>query len=388
MLLLFLRAGKEALLPEKEKSCNFVLLILVLAMRFLYQFLCWDRYASVDKPKMAGKLFSAFWLIFVGQLAAMAQETHLSQQYAGRLLLNPAFAGAAQADMSAVVSYRNQWPALSGGFVTNQLSADYRFKDQGSALGLVASVDRAGRAGFSRLQLGGIYAYHLNFGELSFSGGLQGTYGSQRVDFNALVFGDQLDDDGRVRNTTMEANLFEPVSYLSVSAGGLLYNNSFWLGVAAYHLNRPDIGFATVSELPLKLVANTGYKFSLRSYYENNKLHEFSLTPTITYTRQQEFHKTDLAMYTTYTPMTLGVLYRGIPLGQSLGYDRSIALIVGVMVKFFKMGYSYDLTVAGFGASTGGAHELSLTFEKVDYDKLFKKRQSRKNYNQIACPAF
>ncbi len=357
-------------------------------MPFLYQFLALARYDAVLKSfaVLSGLFF--LLLLLSGRAAVLAQDIHLSQQYAGRLFLNPAFAGA-QGDMRAVLSYRNQWPSLGTGFVTNQLSADYRLRDQGSALGLVVATDQAGSAGFTRLQLGGIYAYHLRLSEdLTFSGGLQGSYGSQRIDYASLIFGDQLSEEGQVQNPSAEVNLYTPVSYLSVAAGGLLYTDSFWFGAAAYHLNRPDIGFATLSELPLKLVANTGYRFTLYRYFEEDRVHEFSFTPTLTYTQQGEFRKTDFALYTTYSPMTLGLLYRGIPLGPSLGMDQSLAAVVGVAIKSFRVGYSYDVTVAGFGAQAGGAHELSLTFEKVDYDKIFRKQPSRKNYKQIACPAF
>jgi type IX secretion system PorP/SprF family membrane protein len=357
-------------------------------MLFLYQIFGWHRYAPEQKPKMAVKKFFIFCLLLILAANGTAQDMQLSQQYAGRLFLNPAFAGA-QADMNATMSYRRQWPGLSGGFTTNQLSGDYRFNNQGSALGLAILTDKVGASGLARLNLNAIYAYHLQVGEdLTFSGALQGTYGSQRVDFGALLFGDQFSGDGRVQNPSAEVNFHDPVSYLSVSAGGLLYSNSFWVGLAAFHMNQPDIGFATLSELPVRLVANGGYKFSFSSYYEDNRLQEFSITPTITYMQQGEFHKTELALYTTYTPMTLGVLYRGFSPGPSLGFDQSVAAIVGFALKSFKVGYSYDLTLAGIGAQTGGSHELSLRFEKVDYEKILKKRQSRKNYNQIACPAF
>jgi type IX secretion system PorP/SprF family membrane protein len=342
----------------------------------------------VRQPKMVVKKIFVFWLIWAGSAPLLAQDIHFSQQYAGRLFLNPAFAGA-KGEMRAVSSYRNQWPSLSGGFVGNQLSGEYRFKDQGSALGLAVSTDRAGQAGFTRLQLGGMYAYHLRLSEnVTFGGGLQGSYGSQRVDFASLVFGDQLSEDGQIRSPSAEVNVYDPVSYLSVSAGGLLYTNAFWVGAAAYHLNQPDLGSARLSELPLKLVANAGYKFTINSYPEENRRHEFSVTPTLTYTRQGQFQKTDLALYTTYSPVSLGVLYRGITFGPSLEADRSVAAVVGFTVKSFKVGYSYDVTVAGFGAKAGGSHELSLIFEKIDYDKMLRKQKSRKNYNQIACPAF
>jgi len=38
-------------------------------------------------------------------------------------------------------------------------------------------------------------------------------------------------------------------------------------------------------------------------------------------------------------------------------------LLVGIQTYGFKFGYSYDMTVPKLSNATGGAHELSTTFE-------------------------
>ncbi|WP_417266065.1 type IX secretion system membrane protein PorP/SprF, partial [Brumimicrobium sp.] len=48
---------------------------------------------------------------------AYAQDPQFSQFYANPIYLNPAFAGSHGCPRFAV-NYRNQWPALSGTFVT------------------------------------------------------------------------------------------------------------------------------------------------------------------------------------------------------------------------------------------------------------------------------
>ncbi len=325
-------------------------------------------------------LFYGFW--------ACGQDFQFSQQYMNRLHLNPAFVGL-RSDYSVAAAYRNQWHNLDNGFVTQQISGDYKFKNKKTAAGLVASLDKTGKAGFTRTQVGGIYAYQTALNEnFAASVALQASYGSQRFSYTNLIFGDQLNNNGPINPTSQENYIYDPVTYLSVAAGGVLYNNQFWFSLAAHHANQPDIGFGIESKLPVKFTLNTGYKFYVNNYYRDAYLYEFSITPTITYTQQQYFKKTDLGLYFTYTPVTLGLIYRGLPLGSNFTYDQSVAVITGIVLEPFRLAYSYDVVFTGAGSRTGGAHEIAISFDKIDFDKIFKNRASKKNYKHIACPAF
>lgn len=63
-------------------------------------------------------------LIFVGMYGSVyAQDPEFTQFYANPLYLNPAFAGSQRCPRVAL-NYRNQWPALSGTFVTSSASYD------------------------------------------------------------------------------------------------------------------------------------------------------------------------------------------------------------------------------------------------------------------------
>ena len=73
---------------------------------------------------------------------------------------------------------------------------------------------------------------------------------------------------------------------------------------------------------------------------------------------------------------------------SNYGYDHAVVVIAGITFDQLMLGYSYDVPLSGFGARAGGGHEISLSFEKVDYNKIFKKRVSGKNYKRIACPSF
>jgi type IX secretion system PorP/SprF family membrane protein len=336
---------------------------------------------------MRFKLIQILCLFCGLPFTSLAQDLHFTQQYATRQHLNPAYAGL-HADYSGILTYRNQWPKLPGAFVTNQFAGYYRLRNQRTTAGLVVASDKAGEGGLGKFQVGGQYAYQNNWNEdLLFSVGMQLSYNSQRLDYSRLIFGDQLNDDGTTNPNSMELNFYDPVRYVSVATGAVFYNNNFWVSLAGHHLNRPNTGFEQKTYLPAKVILNGGYKWVLNKYYYLNKPYEWSLTPSLTYTHQGPFKKSDIAVYTTYTPFTFGLLYRGLPLLSNYAYDQSVSLIAGIVLDPWKIGYSYDVPVSPFGTRNGGAHEISLSFEKIDYNKIFKKRVSGKNYKRIALPS-
>jgi type IX secretion system PorP/SprF family membrane protein len=334
------------------------------------------------------KVFQILCLLFGLVPVGAAQDQQFSQQYATRLHLNPAYAGL-HADYSGTLSYRHQWPAGGQAFITNQFAGYYRLANQKTSAGLLLVTDKAGSNGLVNFQLGGLYAYQSNINEqLAFSAGMSLTYHSRRVDFGAHTFGDQLNEDGSTNPVSQELNVYDPVNFLSIGTGATLYNYNFWLSLAASHLNHPQIGFAAPATLPARIQLNGGYAFRLQQYAYRNKPYEWSVTPSATYTQQGKFKKTDIGLYTTYTPVTLGILYRGLPVLSNYGYDQALVLITGIIFDPVKLGYSYDVPLSPFGSRSGGAHEISLSFEKIDYNKIFKKRVSGKNYKRIACPSF
>jgi len=327
---------------------------------------------------------------------AVAQDAHFSQQYVSKVRLNPAFTGLT-AEAAANLSYRNQWPTLSGSFISNHLSGEMRIKKSKSAVGFVLLHDKAGSSALTTFELSGLYSYHTKISKnLAVSAGLQAGYGSRKVDFASFTFGDQLTDDGQQSQVSQETIVYDPVRYMSIGAGGILYSDQFWISIGTFHLNQPDLGFAQNSVLPIKSVINAGYKFYAYTYTSQNKFYELSFTPTATATFQGPFSKLDLGLYTLYTPVTVGILYRGLMPNElftgnkdlPVSRENSIVFIGGVQLNQVKFSYSYDLGLSGISAVSGGAHEISLAFEKIDFTKIFRARALNKKYLQIACPAF
>lgn len=320
--------------------------------------------------------------------AVQAQDLYFAQPYANRMYQNPAYAGLLD-DYSITLSYRNQFPTLAGTFQTSQLAADYRLRDQRGAVGLLVNYDRTGGIGYTRFQAGGVYAYHARLTEqLSLSGGASVSYGLQRVSYGNLVFGDQLSDDGIVNPLSLEVADYQPVHYFTAGLGGLLYTERFWLGASAHHVNQPNLGFVTQTQLPLRLNFQGGYKYYFLKTNVNKQFREISFSPTASYTQQGGSQRAEAGAYFTATPITLGAVYRGIPLPGARHPQQLLTAIAGLSVGGFRLGYSYDVSLSQFSADVGGAHEISLCLREFDSLEAAWRRLKRRNYPVIPCPAF
>lgn len=320
--------------------------------------------------------------------AAQAQDLYFAQPYANRMYQNPAYAGLLD-DYSITLSYRNQFPTLAGTFQTSQLAADYRLRDPRSAVGVLINYDRTGGIGYTRLQAGGVYAYHARLTEqLALSGGASVSYGLQRVSYGNLIFGDQLTDDGVVGSQSLEVRDYQPVHYFTAGVGGVLYAERFWLGASVHHINQPDLGFITQSTLPMRLNLQGGYKYYFLKSSVKGESREVSVAPTASYTYQGGSQRAEAGLYFTTTPITVGAVYRGIPLPGSSHPQQVLTAIAGVSVGSFRLGYSYDMSLSQFSADVGGAHEISLSLREFDALEAAWRRLKRRNYPLVPCPAF
>ena len=91
-------------------------------------------------------------------------------------------------------------------------------------------------------------------------------------------------------------------------------------------------------------------------------------------------------MYYNQYLFTLGLWYRGIPIVKSYkpGYanNDAVSFIAGYKKDRISVGYSYDLTISKLFRSTGGAHEISVTYSYCPPAKKIKPRK------RIACAKF
>jgi type IX secretion system PorP/SprF family membrane protein len=349
---------------------------------------------SIPCGRSALRALLVLALLVLARPMAWAQDVYFSQPLANRQALNPAFAGLLD-DYSGTLSFRNQHPILAGTFQTTQLAGDWRLPNVGlhHALGLLVNQDRAGGVGYTRFEVAGQYAYHTRLTrELALSGGASVGYGRQRVSYDNFVFGDQLAADGSVSGPSAELlSAFPPVNYLTLGVGAVLYAEQAWLSVSGQHLNRPNLGFATQTELPLRLNVSGGYKFFLQHPTVGrgtNDIREISFSPVGSYTRQGGSQRTEAGLYFNAQPVTFGATYRNLIFANKEGTQHILAAIVGLEFGDLRIGYSYDIGLSQLAQDLGGAHEITFTLRAFDKAESSYRRLRRRNYPLAPCPFF
>lgn len=304
----------------------------------------------------------------VGCDSLFAQDPEFTQFYSNPLYLNPAFAGTARCPR-AVLNYRNQWPGISGTFVTYNASFDQHIDVLAGGLGVLVTEDRAGEGTLNSLAASGIYSYQLNINRVwSLKAGVQGSYYQKRLDKDKLTFGDQIDPRRGFVYTTNENIVNTKVSFVDFSAGLLAFSKRYFFGFAAHHLTQPDEAFiGGESKLPMKYTGHAGAVIPLEGRSGNA-----SISPNILYQYQGKFQQLLLGIYFNKGPLVAGLWYRGA--------DAAIALI-GIQYGTFKFGYSYDYTVSKLSNSTSGSHEISIGTN-------FACSPKEKKFRTVNCPSF
>jgi type IX secretion system PorP/SprF family membrane protein len=328
-------------------------------------------------------------IILFFAFAAEAQDPEFSQYYGAPLYLNPAFAGTS-VDHRFIANYRNQWPNVSQAFETYAFSYDYNLDQYNSGLGFLLVADKAGSANLKSTQFNFQYAYKVQLSDkLMLSSGLNFGLGSRSIDFNKLVFYQQLDfSQSSDQLPPPPSNLFmEAQTYFDFGAGMLFYSRKVWLGFSTAHLNKPNRSLLEDEmEIPVKTSVHGGVRIPLyHGIFKRDRT--ASVAPSFVYKQQGDFDQLDLGTYFFYEPVVFGLWYRGIPVQQNAKDNVSqdaVVVVLGFQLSQVELSYSYDVTVSELGPITGGAHEVGLKF-KIELATQVKKR---KRERFIPCPTF
>lgn len=315
------------------------------------------------------------------------QDPQFSQFYAAPLYLNPAFAGTAK-QHRLITNYRNQWPSLPNAFVTHLLSYDVNAPRLNSGFGMMLSTDRAGTAGLRTSTIQGIYAYKLQLNDSwIISPAINFGYGIRNIDHSKLILGDQI-EFGNDPLPTNDHTIYElgTLHYFDLSTGFVVYNKNLWAGLAAHHLNTPNISIINdVNLLPVRYSVHAGARIPLNPAPFQGEVVP-ALAPSLLYKQQGSFNQVDVGMHFFYEPIMTGLYYRGIPFKNDANRQWSrdaIIFLLGITHNNFDFGYSYDLTISRLGPGVGGAHEISVSYQFSNPTK-----RKMKNEKFIPCPTF
>lgn len=318
--------------------------------------------------------------MFLGAAALHAQDPVFSQFYAAPLQLNPAFAGAAFAPR-LTSNYRNQWPGWPNAYASYAVSYEQWIDGLNSGVGLMLLGDNAGNGIYRSIHAAAAYSYQVQVNDmLFFRLGVEAGFLQSRINWNALVFGDQLNpitgisdgvgnpnQSGEIPPDRFTTNAFD------ASAGLLVFNSRFHAGISLKHLNTPDVNFLNINPnlyggIPLRFTLHGGVEIPLGI---NNKSREGAfLSPNVMFSRQGDFTQINGGMYAGF-----GRVFTGAWLRHTFGNADAVILLGGFRYGILRIGYSYDVTLSALAsAGAGGAHEVSFALNLGDSREFRRKR--------------
>ena len=302
-----------------------------------------------------------------------AQDPTFTQFYANPLYLNPAFAGSNKCPRISL-NYRNEWPNLSGNYITYSTSYDKYVKNIKGGLGLLATHDQQGKGTISTSMISLIYSYHLKVNrKFTMLFGARAAYYQKSLDVTKLTFGDMIDPrKGFIYNT---GDVLQNASrqFFNASLGVLGFSKNFYSGLALHHVNQPNESMITngTSVQKMRITAHAGATISLVKGARGTK--STSLMPNIIFQYQQGFMEMNIGTYVKYGDLTFGAWFRN---------KDAFILSLGIQTKSFRVGYSYDITVSKLNNGTSyGSHEVSMGFNLSCGEKPTA-------FRSLSCPSF
>ena len=318
------------------------------------------------------KHFIVLTLVCLTSSSAYSQDPQFTQFYANPIYLNPAFAGSNGCPRFAM-NYRNEWPSLTGNYVTYSMSYDQYFKNISGGIAVIALHEQQGQGTIYTSTLGLVYSYHLKVNrKFQMMFGVKAAMTNKFLDWDKLTFGDMIDPRRGFIYQTGDVQRGGSRYFFDASAGFVGFSKHFFFGFAANHLNRPDESMIIgSSRLPMRLTGHMGAEIKLggKSQYRNIT----SIMPNVIYQYQNGFQEIAIGTYIKYGAFNVGAWYRN---------KDAFILSIGVDTGKFKLGYSYDITVSKLNNGvSGGSHEVSLGLRLDCKDKI-------PSFKTISCPSF
>ncbi|MFZ1749007.1 MAG: PorP/SprF family type IX secretion system membrane protein [Saprospiraceae bacterium] len=329
---------------------------------------------------------SVLLLVVLSSDRLNGQDPIYSQFYNAHLQLNAAMAGNTRGPLIQL-NYRNQWPALGNIYNTYSVSYDQFIHQLNSGIGAQILSDNAGDGILRTTGLTGFYSYRLKLrGDTYIKGGMDVGLVNMSLDWSKLLFGDAIDaklgpiSPGGTPYPSQES-VPENTSknYLNIGAGVLLSNPNYYIGLGMKNLNTPDISFLgntnindiSSLSLPVRFTLHAGSQIILRG--GNKNIDPTFISPNVIFLKQAGFHQLNLGAYLSVNKVQGGVWFR-----HSLYNGDALITSFGVKRDFFKITYSFDLTLSQLNIRQGGSHEIGIVLnfdylypQKVDYNDCF-----------------
>jgi type IX secretion system PorP/SprF family membrane protein len=294
-----------------------------------------------------------------------------SQFFNSPVYLNPALNGQFQGDLRMNLIYRNQYTSVPGGFNYLTASVDYNIPQFGGGIGLLVTRGTEGTAGLTKNNFAGIYSYSVGSDDFVLSFGLQAGVTNRSINFDKLVFNDQIDPRlGYIPGSTTNADrpAYDNKFYFDAGAGINLALRDFNIGGALQHINRPNESFTgTPAKLPMRGTAHVSYRWDLNAGDNLEEDEKSFFIPSVVFYKQSVAQSINLGLQYKHRNINVGLWYRTAGSGGpaavtvSLIFDLFLSKEGG---EKFRFGASHDAPIGGLNYSnTSGTTEGSIGYE-------------------------
>jgi type IX secretion system PorP/SprF family membrane protein len=297
------------------------------------------------------------------------------------MYLAPSFAGATQQHRIAS-TYRNQWPGIPNSkMVTYLFSYDHYFANFNSGVGLLFMRDVAGSGNLSTTNIGVQYSYDFKITDFwHMRPGIHFNYTQTGLDFNKLLWGDQLNPSGTPVGT-IQIPLDRSYPDVDFGTSVLAYSDRIWGGISVAHLLRPNVSLNKDENERLAIKYQVFGGCQIINKGRLLKPIDETLSAAFLYKRQGLDNMLDIGVYWYKNPLVFGFWYRGLPIRKHSGLGDAISFLVGYKIEQFSIGYSYDFTISQLLMNSHGSHEISLIYEFTTSRKKTKR-------HMVPCPEF
>lgn len=305
-----------------------------------------------------------------------AQDPQFSQFYNSSLYYNPATAGISQ-DLRFSAFYRNLWSNIPGDLSTYFFSVDYQWTKRNVGLGFLMLSDNEGLNNLRTQRFELIYSYRiqskyrmLQLGMSAFSVNIR-----DLQDKN-FIFTDQLDAiHGVVQPSSFLGEEIETKVYPDWNVGMVYKQNSRrrnatqTIGFSVSHIFRPNISLLNDEvRLPVKYVLYANFLTQVVFHKDNVLQRKFAfLSPGFIYEYQNPFQTLTIGTgFDTY-PFRTGIWFRNQNVFAGEYKYNSVIFLAGISIPIslnhdLIIDYTYDSTISQLEFASGGAHEITLTY--------------------------
>ena len=324
-----------------------------------------------------------------------AQDIHWAHIHASPVYLNPAMTGLFEGDTRFIGNARSQWNSFTKGYKTVMGSIDSKLMSiKGRDLlagGFQVFSDKAGDLDFSTKSTSFSLSYLKAFdskGKNFVSVGVQNAFFTNTVDYSKIVTFDRL--------AGLDDQTPDNIRYWSISSGISWFHafnkyNTFYVGVAGFHLNNPVVSFMNQDApdrqniMYRKLVVHGGGIFRVTK--------TIAIKPSFIFMDQGPHQEINAGTYFRYSSRvskrgkSKSKVYLGgwVRWAMEKDYKSLDALIfsLGVDYKKTSFAFSYDFNISTLKRVSGGrgGPELSVIH-------IIASEKTRRKPGKVKCPAF